>query len=331
MVIGWRQVDSHNLLHIFLTHHFLKLGGSPLLNAHHGNALQSLHGGKFNDHEIPFVKFMLEQGPSKIAPTLAEAREQFRRSQLTPAQLAEFEAKEKEQGQILEETATQQRVQERMAHYRTRDQNGPIIEILTAFEIPVSAQLELLDAGLSLAELPYLTETMLVSHGIPALRAPRLLERLRDLQKSLAPSSPASSSSTDPNLLTELDLPHLTDEESEPMTKGGQGEIYQAKYAGAPCVVKRFTKGINRPEFVQAWKEFRHPHIVQLLAFLGPPDALIVMERMDGSLQNQLTSYLSCVGEPVPAHLQDSSGLKSKVEQVEGMVNGLELIPSWRS
>ena len=101
---------------------------------------------------------------------------------------------------------------------------------------------------------------MLVSHGVPALRAPRLFERLRDHQRSSVPSSPASSiSSTDPNMLSKQELHHLTDEESKSMAKGAQGKIYRAKYAGANCVVKRFTKGINRPEFereVQAWKEF---------------------------------------------------------------------------
>src|SRR3989338_9184089 len=75
------------------------------------------------------------------------------------------------------------------------------------------------------------------------------------------------------------------------MAKGEQGFIYRAKYHGAACVVKRFTKGINRPEFEQevtAWKEFRHPNIVQLLAFMGPPEALIVMERMERSLYDLL-------------------------------------------
>ena len=72
-------------------------------------------------------------------------------------------------------------------------------------------------------------------------------------------------------MLSKQELHHLTDEESKSMAKGAQGKIYRAKYAGANCVVKRFTKGINRPEFereVQAWKEFRYPNIVQLLAFL---------------------------------------------------------------
>ena len=60
-----------------LVHHFLKLGGNPLIKAHHGNALESLTYGKYNDHEILFIKFMLEQGPDHIATSLDEAREQF--------------------------------------------------------------------------------------------------------------------------------------------------------------------------------------------------------------------------------------------------------------
>lgn len=158
-----------------------------------------------------------------------------------------------------------------------------LVALFCNMKIPPVVQNKLFnEERVDLETIKFLDVELLKRVGLPELRAKQLLEAIRQLI-------------IDPN----RELPDLTDEESTPLASGAQGTIHAAKYHGAPCVVKRFIRGINRPDFdreVRAWKKFRHPNIVQLLAFVKPPDAVIVMERMECSLYDLLkvkTSTLS--------------------------------------
>ena len=97
-------------------------------------------------------------------------------------------------------------------------------------------------------------------------------------------------------------------ETAKELGRGSYGEVKEAYWLGTPCAIKRVhpllvpqsgaveDNKVSR-DFVQecrAWKDLRHPHIVQLLGVVfeqASPLPVLVMERLSTSLRRFLEEH----------------------------------------